>query len=406
MMLNVFYHCVDMSQLATAKFQKQRYWIFVLVLIGYPCVAAVVEILGVDSRTITVPYRGLIAAASVGVLTIAALSRPRFKLSLFWLAWAGFWTLYAARILLDSLFNPPAMALAPSEYWMYSIGVSMLPATAIAILGERATGLRSFQKIGYLGLLGLVSTLWVLINYDPAFSLSNLAVLRAETDTLNPIALGHLAVTCIIISICAAFGKRESPAKFLFFYTPLLLISFFVLFISSSRGPALSLLTVGFICGIRSGLSFKFAIGLGLAAIFFFVLLNPELLHSFFVDRLLNDMWKDSTRIQLLTNSFKLIIENPMLGAGIEPMETYPHNLIVESFLAGGIPMGILFLTMLIISTWRAVSISNIRQSESWVGLLHIQYAVAAMVSGSLYFAGPFWLLMAAVVSITPRKHR
>lgn len=107
----------------------------------------------------------------------------------------------------------------------------------------------------------------------------------------------------------------------------------------------------------------------------------------------------DTERTKLLTDSWKAFVKHPLLGAGIEPLGQYPHNLIVESFLAIGIVGGMVFVSLVLISTIAAWIVLRTDRTHFWIGLLFVQHMIWAMLSGSLYGSAATWCLMAAVVA-------
>jgi hypothetical protein len=109
----------------------------------------------------------------------------------------------------------------------------------------------------------------------------------------------------------------------------------------------------------------------------------------------------DAERSLLLSQAIHLIAANPLAGAGTEPLETYPHNILLESFLVVGIVSGLCFVFLLVKASIDALVILRVDRDRFWISLLFIQYSAGAMVSGSLYFSNIFWVLMAAVVSQT-----
>jgi O-antigen ligase len=120
-----------------------------------------------------------------------------------------------------------------------------------------------------------------------------------------------------------------------------------------------------------------------------------------FLERLTNSAFVDSERSRLMSQAIALILENPLAGGGTEPLDNYPHNLWLESFLAVGIFSGLCFTFLLLNALINAVQILRLDRNRAWISLLFFQYAIGAMVSGSLYASNTFWVLMAAVVSQT-----
>jgi O-antigen ligase len=113
--------------------------------------------------------------------------------------------------------------------------------------------------------------------------------------------------------------------------------------------------------------------------------------------RLNRGVLEDSARMQLYAEGWRLLMDHPFIGAGIEPLGWYPHNLILESFLLSGVISGIIFAALFFFVALKAVHVLLSGTSNSWIPLIYLQYAVGAMFSFAIYSSVQFWVLMAAV---------
>jgi len=85
---------------------------------------------------------------------------------------------------------------------------------------------------------------------------------------------------------------------------------------------------------------------------------------------------------------------------GINPTKTYPHNLVLESFMAFGVFTGVPFTFLLVYATVKALQLARLQPNCLWVTLLFVQYSVAGMFSGALSFSSALWVLMVLVVAL------
>jgi hypothetical protein len=249
--------------------------------------------------------------------------------------------------------------------------------------------------------VAILFNLAVLIsNYGLELSYSS-NFLRAETESLNPIALGHLGVTCAILSVWTVITDRRAFRSHTIFYLITLSVGLLGIAMSGSRGPVLSLAIVLSLMLWHSSLFIKLLSILLICLGSIFLAFNPSLLDSYLIERVTTHMWEDSVRANLLSEAFQLIEKYPISGNGIDPMPVYPHNIIVEAFMVGGVPMGALLCVMLTISMWKAVTLNSLSHSFGWVSLIFVQYMIAAMVSGSIYIVSPMWVAMAAMMTLS-----
>ncbi|MFA5489318.1 MAG: hypothetical protein WC284_08880 [Candidimonas sp.] len=376
-------------------------WILVLSIVGYPLVAGLVEILSTNSRVLTVPFRALVAAASLWAILSFVSKKSRFKVSIFWMSWVAFWVLYLSRLAIDVRLYSNSIQLPEWEYWLYAAGVSLMPAVAAGIRTRHTSGISTSRCMILFSAVAILFNLAVLIsNYGLELSYSS-NFLRAETESLNPIALGHLGVTCAILSVWTVITDRRAFRSHTIFYLITLSVGLLGIAMSGSRGPVLSLAIVLSLMLWHSSLFIKLLSILLICLGSIFLAFNPSLLDSYLIERVTTHMWEDSVRANLLSEAFQLIEKYPISGNGIDPLPVYPHNIIVEAFMVGGVPMGALLCVMLTISMWKAVTLNSLSHSFGWVSLIFVQYMIAAMVSGSIYIVSPMWVAMAAMMTLS-----
>jgi len=100
-------------------------------------------------------------------------------------------------------------------------------------------------------------------------------------------------------------------------------------------------------------------------------------------------------------------MEHPALGNALEETRSrfYPHNVVIESFMATGIVGGIAFCAFLLGALGGATSVARMAENR-WVALLFVQQLISALLAGALYLSGTMWCLAAALVAIAARQHR
>jgi O-antigen ligase len=248
---------------------------------------------------------------------------------------------------------------------------------------------------------------------------------RLSTETLNPISLGHLALSVLIVSITGSAATDRmtfSLGVAWVLRAGLALCAAVLLVASASRGPMIVALAVlllaAFAQGRRSTVRYGelsrgalvFAIvAFGVAAMFW--LQDSTALRP--LERLEN--WSDrsaSERVAVSQAAFAQFWSSPILGSSLYELETgnYPHNIIVESLMGAGV-IGFALLVFVIIRCSRAaLRLLSIPQGASWLGLLYFQYLLGAMFSGSLFMEMHLWALsiavLAAVKPIPPSNGR
>lgn len=379
--------------------------VLLLTLIGYPLVAAVSIILQIDNRLVSVFFRALVLLLSLIVIIKGFVLRDRFPSGPFWIVWWIFWGLYISRIVIDGFLNPEVLRLPLIEYLLYAIGMSLLPSLALSIKLDDYILNRALIGIIVLGALGSVLSIWLITINTELMSISDFTAGRQATDTLNPTSLSHLGVTVFILSAWMLVRAETHGLMKHALLIICLLIGAGTALAGASRGPLLVLaLTLPMITylGIKNLHGKKLLLRLSVIIVLFLLafaclLINSETILAF--RRVQESLFSDENRMDLLVAGWELFLNNPILGAGTEPLGSYPHNLILESFMLYGVFSGFLFVAVVIMSMVASVKIFFAYPRSSWISLLYFQQLVGAMLSGSLYTSAEMWVITALVVS-------
>lgn len=381
-------------------------WVITLTIVGYPLVAAASQLLGVENRPISVAMRAVHLLLSFILLIRFSPSRILRSTGPFWFAWWCFWGLYLLRLASDAFFNPAALKLPVSEYAVFAIGVCLIPGISV-VLGNVKAGVDfSLSRLIWLMAVGILLNLFVIFFIQGASDIDP-GALRAETEVLNPIALGHLGVSLLLLVHWKVNDSRPS-VLLLSLLAVVATVAILAVISSGSRGPVLGYLgALAFYALVLPAHFLSRFTLFGAALSLIVVAFNVDtLVSTFFFERLSGQFFEDDARTKLLGDALELIKTHPVLGAGIDPLETYPHNLIVESFVAFGVGTGLLFCFMIIFAIRRTVALARIDRSRFWICLLFIQYLVGAMLSGAIYLSNVFWVFMALTVTLSVESNR
>jgi O-antigen ligase len=105
-------------------------------------------------------------------------------------------------------------------------------------------------------------------------------------------------------------------------------------------------------------------------------------------------------RQYLARDAWHEYLQHPILGSSIVERRSlaYPHNCVVEAFMATGTFGGAIFVSMLLIAIYRAITLTRRDVAMSWISLCFFQQLIAAMFSGGLYGNASLWGMMAIVL--------
>lgn len=382
--------------------------VIVLTLAGYPLVAGISEAMAIPNRPFSISMRS--ALLVFVFLMFVDRPQPTIKSSPKWFiaAFTGFWVLYLSRLAIDSIVDTGALQLPATEYFLFGVGTCLLP--AIAMLCVRVEFFANRQTLiiacVFSG-VALLLALWAIFIRDGVISSINLLSMRVETETLNPITIGHVGASLSILCIWLLVNPTRSglPKLWSTFFIAGLALGLTSLLVSASRGPTLALAIAIFVLfATRPRLLLTPTGVLLVVSIAFIVFASTDTGEILAINRVAESSFKDDAREELLSAGLKVVMDHPIIGGGIEPLETYPHNLLLESFMVFGVMSGLLFTYLLISASIQAWRLMRVASELGWVSLLFFQYFAGAMVSSSLYGASAFWVLMTLVIALACRR--
>lgn len=376
-------------------------WILVLCLVGYPIVALLVTLLGVESATLSWPYRAIVALGAV-VLLASGLRHPlRGQIDGVFLV---FLLIYALRLIYDVLISDVFLADVSLRFYLI---VVFFPVLAVALSGavhlddtEIAYRLAAAGFV-CLGLAivatsqGLVSAHWF---YDGAGGG------RLAFDSLNPITLGHAAVSTLLACL-VLLTTPKVDWRWKAFSIVLMASATFFVFKSSSKGPLLAMvLASAWFAFSRVGRLVKLA-PLVFCLPFFASVYDPILSKSL---EIAGGGWQSDEsslgRLQAQSVAIDDFLAFPILGRhsynDVMGEGFYPHNVIIETAMALGV-VGLGLLVVVLVQATRNVLAFFNRQHPLLVMLL-IQHGLNSQLSGAIWGSDAFFALLALALAPNP----
>lgn len=364
-------------------------WAVALSLVGYPLVGLLGSLFNLGSA-LSIAYRLVVVA--IGAWALLRLKRRHWTaLDLTLVLFFGFYALrlgidwpstpgdieFHVTFLLVACLVPAALISMATQQWhQQQVVLAMLivgaPAVALAVLVPELSGDDSYYAIG-----------------------------RLSYDKVNPITLGHHALTTLIAAGCYWRFAQGKISKVML----LLVMGMCVwgLVSAGSRGAWVA----AFACGaftlllrVRNwwlwGPVLIFAIPAGI------YVSDPWLKLSDLLDLTrMATIGSDQSslgRVESYQAAWDTFMANPLFGESyVLPDGYYPHNLIVET----GMAMGVIGLVVLAIILARAVwySIVFMRGRYYLLPLLFVQAVVWQQFSGAIYTAAFLWVTITTLLA-------
>lgn len=382
-----------------------RSLIFCWAIVGYPVAVLAAEATGLGGlsyavflRVLVIVFVGLVLVTQRQVIQRFDVALPLFLL---------FWALYVSRLVLDTGFYSSKLGQNAIYYWQWAIGVCFLPAVIFWMNGKTLHSHSIVKLLKYVLPIALLLALQVSDTVAVSQAGALVETGRIQLERLNPITLGHLCSVSILVFISVLRNRSSLASRILSFAS--IILATYLLLKTGSRGPLISL-TVSLI--IFGGINF-FATSsskVRMAIVGIGLLLSSSLALAYSNGILFrldatNLGMSASIRISLMTFAWEQFLSQPIFGSGLveQVSRFYPHNLVIESFMATGIIGGVVFLMLCLLSLKRACLLLP-NPSFAIFGLFFIYYATSGMFSGAIYSVSAFWISLVAVNVLSVSK--
>jgi len=387
-----------------------------LTLAGFFAVSYIPGAAGTDSRVVTVPFRALVLALLIytGYMLLTA-GHLRMRMSVLSLLVLFFWTAYCTRFIVDALLMQVPLGRPPSDMALYLFGIC-IPAFVVFYFFKEITFYRKalVSTMLALGMCCLISAFWT--RTTTAASGAG----HKANEVVNHIEYGHMGVTTIILSLFVLLniGRRYRPWYLSILATGAVGLGVFTLMAAASRGALVAgilVIPIAVYLGFRRGsmaLSIGFCVVLGvlISATVAYLSLKGEDVIREIASASAYSAASDSIfgRQVLIRDAWHQYVMNPWFGSSIVERNSlnYPHNAIIEAFMATGTFGGTAFTVLAIVAIYRAGMIIRRDAEMAWLPLCFLQFITGAMFSGGLYLNVTLWGMMAVMLGVEKRRTR
>ena len=362
-------------------------WTFGLSVIGYPVAGLLAVFLGLPSTSTSFPFRALVVV--MATLTLAGnvnrAGKPGVPLPL-----TLFWFAYTARLALDAALG----VVGAADAMFFFVITVLIPAAALARAARGWDEMAAARIVFGFGVFICISAIVVEWNGFAGDRSLTEATGRLFLETVNPITFGHAGVSTLIAGLALYHDRRAR------FGVPVLVagcaLAVACTLMAASRGPVLALAICAIVFSIARR---RWAVVLGLAAIATTVVVGSDLGDAFRFGKLEEDE-SALERLLLQANALQMFFDHPVFGAAYaeSTLNTYPHNMFVETAMALGI-VGLSIFIYLNMGCLRRCW-TQLRGGRLLLPLLFIQYFVGFQTSGSLWGSYGYWACAAVLLGL------
>lgn len=359
----------------------------ILVVNGYAVTAIFSVWLGLDeSSTLAILVRILTLALCLRLMA-SGIKFERLDSFLILL-----WLIYTTRLVYDA-FDP--LILGTQTAILFFALTAVFP--AIALTTTKIDWNERNLVIGLIitGVFICSGALWGM-KALPAGQDYLFATGRLGFEKLDPISTGHIGCTTTIAALILSTGSNRWTTRLVSAFA--IGLGLAVMILAASRGALIAFAACSLILSIRQRLWKHLAVAVVLALASLALIDIQALLES---TRIAGTGQDDSSleRKYVLALALKLIVENWEFGSSYTlPGDLgYPHNIIIESWMA----MGLLgFLLMLYITSRGVIAaIVKAETDKPMIPMLYLQFLVGAQFSGSFYGWSGMWMGLAILLS-------
>ena len=361
-------------------------WVFGLTVIGYPVAGVLAVFAGLPSAGTSYPFRALVVVlAGAMFLRVGHVSRATRLHP--WLA--AFWAMYAMRLLWDMAVGTEGAGAA----------LFFFLTTVLVPVGCMSRAARAWDEVAAARVVFLLGTfisasaiVLEVFGYAGDRSLTE-ATGRLFLDTVNPITFGHAGVSTLLAAAVLYYGRRSAISTVSLSIGAGLAVACIIL--AASRGPVVALAACAVAVAISQG---RWTLVLILTLGILGAMWTGELdVVSRFYG--LEDDASSLERLLLQANAIQMFSEHPLLGSAYAEFElnTYPHNMFIETAMALGIVGLASIIALTLISFGRAWA--QLLAGRILLPLLFFQYFLGFQFSGSLWGSHAFWACTALLLS-------
>ncbi len=380
--------------------------LWVLVLVGYPLVGIILAYVDLPSTALTIPYRMMIFFLAFIIIVGSLLGRQSGRVDV--LA-TVFFLVYAFRLWYDWQFTSIPDA---ERALLYFLVVVFVPVVATMLSGINRFHDSTFAKLLMLGALAvmIIAVLSYLLGkgFNP-WAEQGGETIRLGFKALNPISLGHVAGTALICGFYLLYETRPKGMYPRVLAWSVVVMGCFVIVLANSRGPIVATgLALAWFFLVRFK---RVAYIMPLLVLIPFFMSTDNILIANMTERFSVNVGEDLSatgRLFAQELAIRAFLDYPIFGAYyIDPRlgaGSYPHNIIIETAMALGITGLIMIFAMLIRAAKKILLFYN--ASHPLLVLLLIQYFVGNQLSGALWGADAFFMLLTMCLTARPSSGR
>jgi O-antigen ligase len=338
-------------------------------------------------------------------------SQLRIGISVTSLLAVFFWTAYCLKFLVDAAVLQIPLGRPPWDMTLYLFGMS-LPAFVVFY---QIRDVNLYRKALIWTMLGLGAC--CVVSMFRTQTAQDVAIHGGGYDAnevLSHISYGHMGVTSAILGlfVLLRIDRIRRPWYLRLLGAGAACAGGFTILASASRGALVAgilLIPVVVYMGLRRGSKF---LSIAMLVVFSGVLsvtatyldqngMNLDRQFGYATAFTITNL-SVYNRDTMYRDAWHEYMDHPWAGDLIVERNSlsYPHNAIIEAFMATGTFGGAAFALLVLIAIRRAFRLIKRNPAMAWISLCFFQQLIGAMFSGGLYSNAPLWGMMAIILGV------
>ncbi|ANF51543.1 hypothetical protein A0O34_13975 [Chryseobacterium glaciei] len=382
---------------------KLQVFFLTLMLYGYELISFFPDLLKIESRPLSIVLRLVVVVTGILVIFKNQMRLTKVHVLLFF-----FWALYLLRLFYDAAITSKNIMSPIDDYWSFSLLI-MISIFACATNFSKKTLL---DVKNYVLIILFIVNIWGLYNNvtAPQIVPDDILVRADGNSALNTVSFGK--TSSVLFFLCFISLLKNKKNLITGIYILGMILSLYNVFMAGSRGPLVQLLAalLLYLAVNLKQVKLKYVFLFFIAGI---ILLN--LFPSYFdVSKLIfqrisetgfSSNENDQYRGSLLKSAWEQFLDNPFFGDSIETNfgNTYPHNIILESFMAMGIIGGILSIIIFMLNAIYSMKLMQVF-AYSLFGAILIMDTVGSMSAGSIVNYLLIWPMLSLSINLAQNE--
>jgi O-antigen ligase len=394
---------VHPSKSGAGIYQRTLPLLYILLsLYAFPISSYISEFSDASTNLISIAARALSAVVALSFFIYVIKKRALLRNLDFWV-FILFWILYSMRIIYDISRNSSSLGRDPADYLLFAIVISFI--STIPSFNSFDYSSEALERLVLIILIVLCLAGIYYFHFGGALEVILRGQSRASgNERLNPISFSIFSTCLVAVSLKRVLLTNVQLGSVLISVVAAC-VGAYTLLLSSSRGPMLflGLFTLLLLCYSFRSNQLKTVVVFSFLTIGIYTAIKltgfQSIAKEMFVERFNSVTGSaaidESTegRVQAYAGAFKQFVDSPIVGSFLEEhtLQQYPHNVLLESFMALGIVGGIVFLIIYLRYLFYSI-VGLFISGFSVLFIIALANGVLVMTSGALSFSTEFWL--------------